>query len=382
MMLSQISVQGFKTLQDVQHLDLGQVNVFIGANGSGKSNLLEAVGLLGAAIGGFLDDQTLLRRGVRLDTPALFMSSFKNEGVSKQINIRATWSVEQGQVECHARLPYRTHERQEFWLYNLAFELDGEEVDWSPLSLPQGPEIAREMFGALSDYAIFAPNTPTLRGTILDAMQRPPVGLAGGQLAEAVGELLDVERGKFGALDLDELLERLDWVDRIAIGPPTREIVSPSVPTMRSIIRFSDRWMVKAGNQLSAYDASEGALYVLFALVLALHPQSPRLLAVENMDHAMHPRLLRSTVRLFCRHVLQATPKRQVLLTTHNPIFLDGLDLDDDRMRLFTVERTARGVTRVSRVQAPDETTQAGEDELPLSIQWVLGRLGGVPDIF
>jgi hypothetical protein len=206
--------------------------------------------------------------------------------------------------------------------------------------------------------------------------------LSGGQLAEAVGELLDVEQGKFGTLDLEELLERLDWVDRIAIGPPSREIVSPSVPTMRSIIRFSDRWMVEAGNQLSAYDASEGALYVLFALVLALHPQSPRLLAVENMDHAMHPRLLRSTVRLFCRHVLQATPKRQVLLTTHNPIFLDGLDLDDDRIRLFTAERTARGVTRVNRVQAPDEPTRAGGDELPLSIQWVLGRLGGVPDIF
>jgi hypothetical protein len=382
MMLSQISVQGFKTLQNVQNLDLGQVNVFIGANGSGKSNLLEAVGLLGAAIGGFLDDQTLLRRGVRLDTPALFMSSFKNEGVSKQISIRATWSVKQGQVGCDARLPYRTDERQQFWLYKLAFELNGDEVDWSPLSLPQGPEIAQDLFGVLSDYAIFAPNTPTLRGVTPDAMQRPPVGLAGGQLAEAVDELLDVKQGKFGTLDLDELLERLDWVDRIAIGPPTREIVSPSVPTMRSIIRFSDRWMVEAGNQLSAYDASEGALYVLFALVLALHPQSPRLLAVENMDHAMHPRLLRSTVRLFCRHVLQATPKRQVLLTTHNPIFLDGLDLDDDRIRLFTVERTAQGVTRVNRVQAPDAPRRAGGDELPLSIQWVLGRLGGVPDIF
>ncbi|MCP4519620.1 MAG: ATP-binding protein [Delftia sp.] len=310
------------------------------------------------------------------------MSSFKDEGVSGQINVRATWSAGQDVVECDARLPYRMDDRQQFWLYNLAFKHAGENVDWSPSSMPQGPEIARDMFVALADYAIFAPNTATLRGLTPDPAQRRPLGLAGGQLDEAVAELLDVEQGKFGAIDLDELLERLDWVSKIAVVPPSREIVSPSVPTMRSIIRFSDRWMAEGSNQLSAYDASEGALYVLFALALALHPQSPRILAIENMDHAMHPRLLRSTIRLFCRHVLQTTPKRQVLLTTHNPLLLDGLDLEDDRIRLFAVERNAQGATRVNQVQLSDETLQAGGGGMPISIQWVLGRLGGVPDIF
>ena len=206
-MLSQISIQGFKSLQDIQGLDLGQINVFIGANGSGKSNLLEAVGLLGAAIGGYLDDQTLLRRGVRLDTPGLFMSSSKDQGVARQITVRARWSAGQDVVECDAKLPYRMDDRQQFWLYNLAFKLGGGNVDWSPSSMPLGPEIARDMFVALSDYAIFAPNTATLRGITPDLAQRRPLGLAGGQLAEAVAELLDVEQGKFGAIDLDELLE-------------------------------------------------------------------------------------------------------------------------------------------------------------------------------
>lgn len=118
-MLTHVSVRGFKTLHDVQDLALGCVNVFIGANGSGKSNLLEAVGLLGAAIGGYLDDQTLLRRGVRLDAPALLMSSFKHQELSEQISIRATWLTERGPVECQVNLPYRTDERQQFWLYNL-----------------------------------------------------------------------------------------------------------------------------------------------------------------------------------------------------------------------------------------------------------------------
>ncbi|MBI4576019.1 MAG: AAA family ATPase [Planctomycetes bacterium] len=40
-MLQTIYIERFKTLVKLK-LDLGRVNVFIGANGSGKSNLLEA----------------------------------------------------------------------------------------------------------------------------------------------------------------------------------------------------------------------------------------------------------------------------------------------------------------------------------------------------
>lgn len=54
--------QNLQSLEDVT-VDLGRVNVFIGANGSGKSNLLEALGILSAAADGRVDDQSLLARG-------------------------------------------------------------------------------------------------------------------------------------------------------------------------------------------------------------------------------------------------------------------------------------------------------------------------------
>ena len=47
-MIRTLRVESFKSLVKLE-LELGRVNVFIGANGSGKSNLLEAVGILGAA---------------------------------------------------------------------------------------------------------------------------------------------------------------------------------------------------------------------------------------------------------------------------------------------------------------------------------------------
>ena len=74
-MLRTFSVERFKSLAKLE-VELGRINVFIGANGSGKSNLLEAIGVLGAAAAGRVDDETLLRRGVRPGVPRLYKSAF------------------------------------------------------------------------------------------------------------------------------------------------------------------------------------------------------------------------------------------------------------------------------------------------------------------
>jgi ABC-type branched-subunit amino acid transport system ATPase component len=67
-MIQSITIDGFKSILSMK-LDLGRVNCFIGANGAGKSNILEAIGVLGAAANGKVDDEALLRRGVRPGVP-------------------------------------------------------------------------------------------------------------------------------------------------------------------------------------------------------------------------------------------------------------------------------------------------------------------------
>ena len=139
--------------------------------------------------------------------------------------------------------------------------------------------------------------------------------------------------------------------------------------------------MRKDRNILSGYDASEGALYALFLAVIAGHDAGPALCAVDNADHGLNPRLARSLMECLCEWYLDAGKPRQILLTTHNPLVLDGLPLQDERVRLFTVSRTSSGRTSIHRVNLDDSLMERAERGWSLSRLWVMGHLGGVPDV-
>lgn len=52
--LSWITIEGFKSIKGIKQLPLRQINVLIGANGSGKSNFLQAFSFLSAIRSGGL----------------------------------------------------------------------------------------------------------------------------------------------------------------------------------------------------------------------------------------------------------------------------------------------------------------------------------------
>ena len=58
--VGKISIKNFKSLYDIS-FEPGNVNVFIGANGSGKSSVLEAIGILSAAISDRVNNNALQR---------------------------------------------------------------------------------------------------------------------------------------------------------------------------------------------------------------------------------------------------------------------------------------------------------------------------------
>ena len=393
-MLDNLSVRTFKSLDDVT-VDLGLVNVFIGANGSGKSNLLEALGILAAAADGKVDDQALLARGVRPGLPALYKSAFPARSGGR-IPPHLYFDARGGQARYKVTLHNPLKDPAPAWRFKTELWEDdiGKHVNRSPskinpergLAALKAVEVSKgaalDLLRLLQSYVIFSPATAVLRGVAHETQPRRPVGLSGGGLPQAIlGLLRPRKRDELSQRICREVLGLVDWANSFDWTSSDRLPLSPAASASKDAIRFRDRFMRKDRNVLSGYDASEGALYALFLAVVSGHEDSPALCAVDNADHGLNPRLARSLMECLCRWYLDSSEPRQILLTTHNPLVLDGLPLQDDRVRLFTVSRTGSGRTSVRRVAVDDSLLERAEQGWSLSRLWVMGHLGGVPDV-
>jgi energy-coupling factor transporter ATP-binding protein EcfA2 len=395
-MLRKLGVYGFKSVHE-QSIELGRVNCFIGANGVGKSNILEALGVLSAAANGVVDDESLLRRGVRAGLPRLYKSSFASERTPAHIGVGI---VGDDNEAYRVSLLNPLDSPEPAWTYKTEVLSDGHfeilsdgvrnkknlnpQSGLAALKLvelePENP--AARLMQSLQEYAIYCPNTPSLRGIIPDVQARRPVGLSGGQLAESFEALRKhlESQGEDGEEVLDQILELIDWVADVQATSHGGSLISSKVPRTKLMLKFTDRFMNKSRNELTAYDASEGALYVLFCAALCLSPLAPRILAIDNLDQALNPRLLSKLTACLSHWLRHNDPDRQLLFTAHNPAVLDGLDLSDPDTRLFAVERNSNGLTVVRRVELTAEQEKQHE-QYPLSRLWMMGSLGAVPNV-
>ena len=392
MRLREIHIKGFKSIVD-QTVPLRRVNCFIGANGVGKSNVLEALGVLGAAAGGRVDDEAIIRRGVRAGLPRLFKTSFASGQIPPHIFLEAN-----GDPNAMYRLSLLNplDKPEPAWSFKSEFlSSQGSQIvsrrpqDKKTLNLEESAGLAALklvelhpddpaslLMKALQGYSIYTPNTPALRATAQDSQTRPPVGLVGGGLAEGFEALKRTVSTEL----LDDALELIDWVSDVGATDAAGALLSPSVPRAKRVLKFTDRFMATSRNTLTAYDASEGALYVLFAAVLCLSPSSPSVFAIDNLDSALNPRLVARLVGRLASWLQAAEPTRQLLFTAHNPAVLDGLDLDDEEVCLFAVERNSEGHTTVRRITMSPELQNLNK-QYPLSRLWAMGNLGAVPNV-
>lgn len=398
-MIRHLKIERFKSLVKLE-LELGRVNVFVGANGSGKSNLLEGLGVLGAAAFGRVDDETLLRRGVRPGVPKLYRTAFAFEGKQKVQDIGLE-AIDESGASLRVTLWNSQNDLGAPWKFkteklaralndvivsrspNNRRKLNPEQglAAWATVTLQPGNP-ALELMELLRSYSIYCPNTPSLRGLVQDLQAREPVGLAGGRLPEAIEELLHRDKKNTVLSDaLEEARDLLDWASDFAAEPSVGVPLSPSAARSRLVIQFVDRFMAKNRNKLTGYDASEGALYILYYAALALHPKSPHCLAVDNLDQALNPRLAQRLMTALCSWTSHQNGGRQWLITAHNPAILDGLSLTDPEVRLFTVDRDSNGHTVVRRINLDAALKARPSEEWTLSRMWMSGLLGGVPNV-
>ena len=105
-MLTRLTIERFKSIR-LSRLELGRINLFIGGNGAGKSNVLEAIGVVSAALERGVSDEDLNRKGVRLTPPELMKSAFKFYELPKTLQITVEM---EGEVQYRINLTGRQDE--------------------------------------------------------------------------------------------------------------------------------------------------------------------------------------------------------------------------------------------------------------------------------
>lgn len=405
-MLTKLTIERFKSIR-TSSLELGRVNLFIGGNGAGKSNVLEAIGVVAAALERGVSDQDLSRKGVRITPPELMKSAFKFFDLPKTLQITAQMENEvQYRINLTGRrddplLSFfsekcsygsqdifgRSYRGSSVLGESIQGRLNRHRSIWDQVRTAfEFPISVDNALHGLSEYAIFSPQTDFLRGVQAGKVNTPPIGLRGEGLPEAVRGLIRqvnlsrlsyfrfsrlshpsrphrakerrIAKSKYElkrkALDLAYLPQ---WARTVRVGNLDEYMTSRDILERgKDMVYFIDKYMHSKRNTLSAYDSSEGTLFLLFAGVLLSHDESPKTFALDNVDSALNPgmtrKLLETVIEITntaCEEASDVGP-RQVFLTSHNPSSLDAFDLFDDHQRVFVVERNDDGHSEIERL--------------------------------
>jgi energy-coupling factor transporter ATP-binding protein EcfA2 len=387
--IREIEIEGFKSIERLK-LELGRVTVLIGENGCGKSNILEAIAFASAAHADRLGHEFLASRGIRSTEPKLMRPAFPTtRAVQMRVTYQApsrkpttilfsedasstvpVWSGELGFIGSDGKPSGAVDTESK--IEEILDKFFEENPEASSTERPALVAAVRAGMRAaavahLLSFLVYSPENSALR-TFEREGQILPIGINGEGL---FAHLRALDRmGKNEVLgELNRRLGLIDWFSGFDIpadlGPGEHRL------------NIRDRYL-SSDVLLDQRSANEGFLFLLFYFTLLLSPDTPRFFAVDNIDASLNPRLCARLMKDVVE--LAKVQDRQVVVTTHNPAVLDGLDLKDDEQRLVVVSRTQSGTTRVRRVRAPEPIE--GAPPLRLSEAFIQGFLGGLPDNF
>jgi len=316
-MIHKVRIQNFKSLRDVS-VELERFTVFVGANGSGKTSVLEAMHNAVRAITG--DPQKVFaheRHGDWVYT----------RGGTGDLSIRCATASGEFSIEATPPAGYPPPPelmQKSRWEYRTRV---------SGGSLPTALEPARRMVFLRLNAAVMA--RPSY------SQDDPPrVEYTGEGLASVLAYM---------ALNDPQGFEDLVAVARTLI-PRLRRIRFRKATVYRTeseLVRFGNDTVKRSSRRpyqgelilfdfehaenISARTASEGTILMLGLLTVLLGPIRPRILLLDDIEHSLHPLAQKQLVGVIGQ-ILQKYPDLQLLTTSHSPYLLNYLAPDQVRI--------------------------------------------------
>jgi predicted ATPase len=348
-----------------EEIELQPLNIIIGQNASGKSNLVDVIKLL---------HSLSQEKGL-----SIFVS--KNGGVSEWI-----WKGKSEEKIAEIEVEFR--DEVDFVNYRLAFEetsqqrlkisreifknkttnesLDGIGYHFSDSFLSS----KLPNFVEKSKYFAYLKSKITFSSFVFytELQTNRSVEIRKPQLPDMPNNFLE-EDGSNLALVLNDLEHKGDTKDILVenLKKFNPQIKDYSVRILGGTVQLFIR---EEGLEkpISAMRLSDGTLRYLCLLAILCHPEPPPLICIEEPETGLHPDILPTIAEL----MKEASQRTQLIVTTHSDILVSAFS--DIPEAVLVCEKDEDG-THFKRLEA--EKLKAWLEEYELGDLWLKGEIGG-----
>lgn len=328
---------------------------FVGQNGAGKSNLIDAFSFVNEAMAATLQE-VIERRGglftirntssavgnssgigIRLELGQL-NPSIRRAHFAFELKERSNYGFEILREQCSVEFHDGTrnwYERQtDLFTTNVTGLAPFLQPTALTLPLVGGDARFAPILRVLSRLRVYAIEPAKLRGP-----QWPRQGdilqTDGGNAASVLAQLERAEKST-----LQRMQEYLQ-----AAAPHVQSVHTDMYYDEMLMLLFNQEWAEQGSAQLPSELMSDGTLRILGLLLAVFQPSTPSLLVLEEPEKTIHPAVFGAMMDL----IHHASRNMQVIVTTHSPELLDAASwLREEHLRMVIWDKGASHVAGVS----------------------------------
>lgn len=338
--LDRLTIRGFKSIRALEDFPLGNLNVFIGGNGAGKSNLLEFFRLLRAVIDGRLNQYIAEGGGVsdflfngRKTTPQMeFETHFGERGYR--------FALKPGPLEnilLTGEARFYSGGKSGWW--GLGDSPDGKSLLVAEAKgITSDSSYSRSVYETIASWQVYHFHDTSATAAMrhyeivqdnrvlrFNAANSAPYLLRlRAEYPDAYGEILNAVRLAMPFFD-DFLL------DVTRFGESQKVNLS---------------WRQKGSDYpLQPYHLSDGSLRFICLVTALLQPNPPPTIVIDEPELGLHP----YAIALLAELIQNAAQRTQLLVATQSPALIDQFSIED-----IVVVNRKEGASTFERLQEAD----------------------------
>lgn len=370
--IREVDVRNYKSIAQVK-VGLEPFTVFVGRNGVGKSNLIDSLAFVQDCLSESLEQAFRTRGGIGAvrrrsgghpTHMGISLTIDFADGVIAKYGFEIAAKPNEGFQVAHEKCEVRkfrfgSSECEDAHVFEVAKGKFKQAIpglrpqvqpDRLALFAASATEEFRPVFDFLTSMRVYSVVPSRLR-----ELQEPDAGTFlksdGSNAAAVLKRLAEGSNGSHRYETLCRLLSKivsgLERVEYRAVG-------------QKETIQFKQDVGQKHPWGFNALNMSDGTLRALGLLLAVYQPGNPSVIAVEEPEATVHPAVMELIVGV----LKDAARERQILLTTHSPDMLDDKELDENSIRMVTLEQSKTLVctlSEASRTAIRDNLYTAGE---------------------